>query len=97
MDLLRTFSTNRQVVLAHLVWLLFRWYERAGPQEAATALERAGMYALYTPEGFSAAEIDEALRPAMQTMHDLVKKPKKMRRTRWPNSVVVPFKKRGKD
>ena len=86
-------------LLGHLIWVLFRWYERSGPQEAAAALERAGMYVLYTLDGFSSEEIDEALRPALTTMGDIVtKKPCQqtgpMRRTRWSAGKVVSFPKK---
>lgn len=85
-------------LLGHLIWVLFRWHERSGPQEAADALERAGMYVLYTLDGFSTNEIDEALRPAIQTISDIVTtKPRQrtgpMRRTRWCRGTVVAFPK----
>ncbi len=92
-------NIDGRLVLAHLVWLLFRWYERSGPQEAADGLERAGMHALYRLDGFSSEEIDEALRPALTTMGDIVtKKPCQqtgpMRRTRWSAGKVVSFPKK---
>ena len=87
-------------LLGHLIWVLFRFHERSGPQEAADSLERAAMHVLYRADGFSAEEIDEALRPAMQTMIDIVtEKPKRqtdtgpMRRTRWSRGTVVAFPK----
>ena len=85
-------------VLGHFVWLLFRFYERYGPQEAADSLERAAMHAMYQLDGFRPEEIDEALRPAMQTVDDIVTtKPHQqtgpMRRTRWSRGKVVAFPK----
>ena len=83
-------------LLGHLIWVLFQWYERDGPQQAADALERAGLYVLYGLDGFSPQEIDEALFPALQTMSDIVTtKPHQqtgpMRRTKWHRGTVVAF------
>ena len=83
-------------LLAHLTWLLYRYYEHYGPQEAADGLERGAMHAMYQLAGFRPDEIDEALRPAMQTMNDIVTtKPRQrtgpMRRTRWSRGTVVAF------
>ena len=83
-------------LLGHLVWVLYRWYERSGPQEAADSLERAGMHALYSLDGFCPDEINEALRPAMQTINDIVTtKPRQktgpMQRTKWLGGTVIPF------
>ena len=83
-------------LLAHLAWLLFRYYEQCGPQEAADGIEQGALHALYQLDGFRPDEIDEALRPAMQTMNDIVvAKPRQrtgpMRRTKWHRGTVVAF------
>ena len=83
-------------LLGHLIWVLFRFHERSGPQEAADSLERAAMHVLYRADGFSAEEIDEALEPAMEVVREIVKTvPRQqvgpMRRTKWHRGNIVPF------
>lgn len=83
-------------LLAHLLWLLAKYYAHYGPTEAADSAERAAMHALFQLNGFRPDEIDEALRPAIQTVNDIVaNKPRQrtgpMRRTKWHRGTVVAF------
>lgn len=83
-------------ILAHLQWLLSKYFGYHGPPEAAESAERAALHALFQLDGFRPDEIDEALRPAMQTVEDvLANKPRQktgpMRRTRWNRGKVVAF------